>query len=165
MAGWHHWLDGHESEWTLEVGDGQGGLACCDSWDCKQLDTTEWLNWTGDCGLLRSLTKERFIFKSFQAVGRIQFLIALGSSFCAGCWWWGLSTHRSYPIIPCHLASSKWSILHLQSQHQGLSHSSLLRKSLLQCNLITGSDTHYLCHFLLARSKFQVLSELKGKET
>ena len=32
MAGWHHRLDGHEFEWTLGVGDGQGGLACCDSW-------------------------------------------------------------------------------------------------------------------------------------
>ena len=32
MAGWHHQLDGHEFEWTLGVGDGQGGLACCDSW-------------------------------------------------------------------------------------------------------------------------------------
>ena len=32
MAGWHHWLDGCESEWTPGVGDGQGGLACCDSW-------------------------------------------------------------------------------------------------------------------------------------
>ena len=42
----HHWLDGRESEWTPGVGDGQGGLACCDSWSCKELDTTEWLNWT-----------------------------------------------------------------------------------------------------------------------
>ena len=32
MAGWHHWLDGHESQWTPGVGDGQGGLACCNSW-------------------------------------------------------------------------------------------------------------------------------------
>jgi len=46
MAGWHHWLDGRESEWTLEVGDGQGGLACCVSWDRKESDTTEQLNWT-----------------------------------------------------------------------------------------------------------------------
>ena len=46
MAGWHHWLDGHEFEWTPGVGDGQGGLACWDSWGCKQLDTTERLNWT-----------------------------------------------------------------------------------------------------------------------
>ena len=46
MAGWHHWLDGRESEWTLGVGDGQGGLACCSSWSCKESDTTERLNWT-----------------------------------------------------------------------------------------------------------------------
>ena len=46
MAGWHHRLDGHEFEWTLGVGDGQGGLACCDSWCRKESDTTEWLNWT-----------------------------------------------------------------------------------------------------------------------
>ena len=46
MAGWHHWLDGHVSAWTPGVGDGQGGLACCDSWCLKESDTTEWLNWT-----------------------------------------------------------------------------------------------------------------------
>ena len=46
MAGWRHWLDGHEFEWTLGVGDGQGSLAYCDSWGCKESDTTEWLNWT-----------------------------------------------------------------------------------------------------------------------
>ena len=46
MAGWHHWLDGRESEWTPGVGDAQGGLTCCDSWGCKESDTTEWLNWT-----------------------------------------------------------------------------------------------------------------------
>ena len=45
MAGWHHGL-GCESEWTPEVGDGQGGLACCDSWGRKESDTTEQLNWT-----------------------------------------------------------------------------------------------------------------------
>ena len=43
---WHHWLNERESEWTPEVGDGQGGLACCVSWGCKESDTTEWLNWT-----------------------------------------------------------------------------------------------------------------------
>ena len=46
MAGWHHRLDGHEFEWTPGVGDGQGGLACCDSWGHKKLDMTEQLNWT-----------------------------------------------------------------------------------------------------------------------
>ena len=46
MAGWHHWLDGREFEWILGVGDGQGCLACWDSWGHKESDTTEWLNWT-----------------------------------------------------------------------------------------------------------------------
>ena len=49
MAGWHHWLDGRKSEWTLGVGDGQGGLVCCDSWGCKESDTPERLNWTELC--------------------------------------------------------------------------------------------------------------------
>ena len=48
MAGWHHRRDGHEFEWTPGVGDGQGGLACCDSWGRKESDTTERLNWTED---------------------------------------------------------------------------------------------------------------------
>ena len=46
MPGWHHWLDGHEFGWTPGVGDGQGGLACCNSCGRKESDTTERLNWT-----------------------------------------------------------------------------------------------------------------------
>ena len=46
MGGWHHWLDGPEFEQAPGVGDGQGGLACCSLWGRKELDTTEWLNWT-----------------------------------------------------------------------------------------------------------------------
>ena len=46
MAGWHPWLDGHEFGGALEVGDRQGGLVCCGSWGCKDLDTTETeMNW------------------------------------------------------------------------------------------------------------------------
>ena len=45
MVGWHHWLDGHEFGWTPGGGDGQGGLACCSSWGCKESDMTEQLNW------------------------------------------------------------------------------------------------------------------------
>ena len=41
MAGWQHQLDGHEFEQAPGVGDGQGGLACCDSWGHKELDMTE----------------------------------------------------------------------------------------------------------------------------
>ena len=46
MAGWHHWLDEHEFEWTLGDSDGQGGLVCCHSWGHKESDMTERLNWT-----------------------------------------------------------------------------------------------------------------------
>ena len=45
MPGWHHWLNGHGFGWDLGVGDGQGGLACCSSWDHREFDTSEWLNW------------------------------------------------------------------------------------------------------------------------
>ena len=41
MAGWHHGLNEREFEWTLGVGDGQGGLACCNSWGRKESDMTE----------------------------------------------------------------------------------------------------------------------------
>ena len=44
MVGCHHWLDGHEFEWTPGVSDGQGGLACCDSWVVKSW--TQLSDWT-----------------------------------------------------------------------------------------------------------------------
>ena len=44
MIGWHHQLDGHVFELAPGVGDGQGGLACCNPWGCKDSDTTERLN-------------------------------------------------------------------------------------------------------------------------
>jgi len=46
MAEWHHRLDEREFQWTPGVGDGQGGLVCCNSWACKEWDTTEQLKWT-----------------------------------------------------------------------------------------------------------------------
>ena len=59
MAGLHHRLNGRESEWTLGVGDGQGGLACCDSWGLKELDTTEQLIWS-------DLNPSTFAFWTYQ---------------------------------------------------------------------------------------------------
>ena len=58
MAGWHHWLDGRESQWTPGIGDGQGGLVCCDSWGRKESDTTEQLIWSD----LILLTKRVFCY-------------------------------------------------------------------------------------------------------
>ena len=46
MAGWHHWLDGSESEWTPGVGDGQGGLVFFNSRGHKELGPAERMNWT-----------------------------------------------------------------------------------------------------------------------
>ena len=56
MTGWHHWLNRHEFEQALGVGDRWvGGLAGCGSWDQKESDKTEWLNWTELCFLLACL--------------------------------------------------------------------------------------------------------------
>ena len=66
MAGWHHWLDGRESGWTLWVGDGQGGLACCDSWGRKESDTTEQLNWTElNIHTRQSFTMYLYVYSNF----------------------------------------------------------------------------------------------------
>ena len=46
IVGWHHWLDGHEFEKALGVGDGQRSLVCCSLWGGKESETTERLNWT-----------------------------------------------------------------------------------------------------------------------
>ena len=46
MVGWHHWLHGYEFEQVSGVGDWQVNLVCCSPWGCKELDRTEWLNWT-----------------------------------------------------------------------------------------------------------------------
>ena len=63
IAGWHHRLDGCESEWTPGVGDGQGGLACCDSRGHKESDMTEQLNWTDGSNLLKINLENTFVEK------------------------------------------------------------------------------------------------------
>ena len=45
MIRWYHWLDGHEFEQALGVGDGQGSLVCCRPWGHREIATTEWTNW------------------------------------------------------------------------------------------------------------------------
>ena len=61
MAGWHHWLNGRESEWTLRVGDGQGGLVCCDSWGRNESDTTEQLIWSDLIWTILNIQNEYWI--------------------------------------------------------------------------------------------------------
>ena len=72
MAGWHHRLNGLEFEWTLGVDDELGGLGCCYSWSHKELDMTEWLNWTELNSVMRCL------FSSFA-----HFLVGFFVSYCS----------------------------------------------------------------------------------
>ena len=58
---WNQGLNGQEFEWTLEVGDGQGGLACCNSWGLKVSDTTKQLNWTDCLSLLCCLDRSNIM--------------------------------------------------------------------------------------------------------
>ena len=64
MIGCHHQLNGHRFGWTLGVGDGQGGLACCDSWCHKELDRTERLI----CSEYNSAIKKTFFFLPIPAI-------------------------------------------------------------------------------------------------
>ena len=57
MVGWHHRLDGYESEQALGIGDGQGGLECCSPWGHKESDTTELLNWLTWMGIKKTRQK------------------------------------------------------------------------------------------------------------
>ena len=68
MAGWHHWLDGHEFEWIPGVGDGQGGLAHYNSWGHKESEMTERLNWP-ELNVNFDATKGRNILKHYYWCG------------------------------------------------------------------------------------------------
>ena len=64
---WHHQRDGHEFEQALGVDNGQGSLVCCSPWGRKELDTTEWLNWTQAYTL--SDGQKMNIHRSFYVLG------------------------------------------------------------------------------------------------
>ena len=82
MAGWYHWLDGCESQWTPGVGDGQGGLACCNSWGRKESDMTEWLNWAETMWNFICITHKNICkLKKRQATRSVNMLIFLSINF------------------------------------------------------------------------------------
>ena len=90
MAGWHHWLDGHKFEWTLEVCDGQGDLACCDSWGGKELDTTEQLNW----GELQSPNQDQYSIDSIMFLSYLTHILSRNGI----CFWPLITSHLGEPI-------------------------------------------------------------------
>ena len=103
MAGWHHRLNGCESEWTLGVGDGQGGLVCCDSRDHKELDTTEWLNWTE----LIQHVKQKMLHVVFEVMSEFAFFnqCVMSNEFL---WLWNLySAQFSLYINQTFVASTQ----------------------------------------------------------
>ena len=87
MAGWHHWLNGRKSQWTPEVGDGQGGLVCCDSWGRKELDTTEQLIWSD------------VFFGENVCLGLLPFFIG----FLLLCYWFIWAAYIFWKLILCPL--------------------------------------------------------------
>ena len=82
MAGWYHWLDGHEFEQAPGAGDGQGGLACCGPWGCKESDVTERLNWT-ECSVQFFLPGDLRHDSSYYFCSRASF----GYFWGQVCWW------------------------------------------------------------------------------
>ena len=108
MAGWHHWLDGRESEWTPEVGDGQGGLACWNSWDRRVgHDWVTELNWTeGTRKVLHRL--------------RLPSARQPQESLFAACFWSALSNGAHKGKEMDHVPSTLWALLKKQHSLEAL---------------------------------------------
>ena len=90
MAGWHHWLDVCEFEWTLGDGDGQGGLACYDSWGRRVgHDRVTELNWSMPAKLLQSCptlcNPVDYSLPSFSVHGILCLWDSLGKNTSVGC--------------------------------------------------------------------------------
>ena len=90
MAGWHHGLDGCECEWTPGAGNGQGSLACCNSWDRKESDTTEWLNWTELNWKYTTWWHDVSIHGEMTATVKRTKLAITSQSYCSACVCWGV---------------------------------------------------------------------------
>ena len=87
MVGWHHWLNGHEFEQALGDGEGQGSLACCSPWCCKELHMAEWLNNKTLCFVKPS--QDFFsLSNTFHKIFRIFFLRTCGFIRVPDCHCW-----------------------------------------------------------------------------
>ena len=75
MVGWHHQLTGYEFEQALGDGEGQGSLACCSPWGCKESDTTEQLNWTDRLMDYNKCTTTSVTFQCCVIFGQLSSLI------------------------------------------------------------------------------------------
>ena len=102
MDGWHHQLSGREFEQAPGDGDGQGSLACCNPWGCKELDTTDWLNNNS-----KILIKFRNVF--WWAVGNrlersnYRKIKMLSESCCTSFKQWPMTEHLSLTELDFHV--------------------------------------------------------------
>ena len=94
MVGWHHWLSGHEFELAPEVGDGQGSLVCWSPGCHKELDTTEWLNWT-------ELTENSSISQSSKEWYSVPFQDKQASKFWNSIWAVAMEQDRKRLFSSC----------------------------------------------------------------
>ena len=82
MVGWHHRLDGHEFEWTPGVDDGQGGLACCDSWGRKVgHDWATELNWQTNSNWATELKTNIFLLQNKPSDKSLEDLLMRADEF------------------------------------------------------------------------------------
>ena len=77
MVGWHHWLDRHEFEQALGVGDGQGSLTCWNPWGCKELDKNNWNDWLSlHTSIFSKILYELFCVKAYDLQRQKKVLIS-----------------------------------------------------------------------------------------
>ena len=130
MVGWHHWLDGHESEQALEVNDGQGSLACCNPWGHKESDMTERLTWTDSACLWRPSAPLTILSKGCCQMVWVYLSLS---------WSWRDASPIFLFIEKCRYitASTFWDHLH-QSVIRGLGRPAILPSSLTKQKVLCG---------------------------
>ena len=121
MVGCHHRHNGREFEWTPGVGDGQGGLACCGSWDHKESDTTEPLNWTQlhvNQKHLKKKKKQYFPKQTKKLMRRMSLLYSIENLFSV----WNKRSWLDFLICFCiqsvAICFFSWRIWRNQSSHK-----------------------------------------------
>ena len=135
MAGWHHRLNGHEFEWTPGVGNGQGGLACCNSWGRKESDMTEWLNWT-------EKWYRKLLTKTSEGGWRLTHLLVCVGLYILFQW---VTNNRK--VLPDPLSH-----IHIHLKITGLFWSFLLR-----IRNMSSSETH-CCYIIIVSENHSVIS-------
>ena len=112
----HHQLSRHGFGWTPGVGDGQGGLACCDSWGRKESDMTEQLNWTEDCIIKRKISRALYLALYFQ--GKPDVLQSMGSQRVGHNWMTTLN-YTLQSSFKCIFSYDFWKWLKIYIKEKG----------------------------------------------